>query len=1058
MTLKQVKYIEDKDKHDLILSSLESKGDFPKSWLSPISTQILHQSLIGGVSVVFAQGPLNLTPLICSLLQKKEKQDILIGIPRRHFRKRKKKYSKVFYSLYDQRGIFFYKNILFVTADVKNSQSVSFLQLDKVKSRPNWGFKSYKDNFEETLKTKLNSKECNDWPKIVAIPIDYSLPEGLFQNTEIKYEKESYHFKPFSPSFVILESVNERIFSLNAVKSVINELVKNDIGGIIHFSWPYLPGLNSFLDEVATLENIMTFHLGKRYGIEMRYSFCNHLIQLDSLSTSVYPSCIEDYSREHPGFKELSLEGQDWDRYYPSPTKFSDMKNVDVYIPCSIGLISNEPATTYNHMDILLSEIRWELQDGEISPKFRSLMAFPPFIDSFLRPRDITVRTPLESGEYRSYPIKDAVKLCIDRETPGLNLFIDLCSQLDNVAVFNHILNGLQTSSYIGKSTALAHYIYRHLYTMDENEGKTIHLMVCDYTSQLGSRKKIIDKLVEMLEHITSDLTNHEFPKIKGEFFKKISLVDGKIDTITLKSEYKLIKLDFDISRSKQIIDVSLVLLNEERIRLQKKLMISFIDFGTLSSRPPQDLSNSYLLLPGPIPILSFKKDSPIITTGFDLLLRPFKRIVFFSYPGNNTKRLIEQSRLIDDLMGTDSKSDIALKDLSLSSNHIPKELIVGIKGAPDITPSSSIPDLDTNVPDDNPLDSNFRGSMIKKIKEEDEIEITQLSDIWRDLSKPREPRQYVSGGGVYDYDYERILLKVRFKDTSQEDNIFLNPRSYIRVISENGDSYFLANELEVGQEIIHLQTEEKEGLDNYFIKSFSEYTEWSLEEILEVYTCLSLFLESIQKIQLYSNFDEEVFEGLYWLGLSEKEALYNSIKFLLSPLIDQIDTKELSTMWKETFSIDENIWSDLSLNIKNQIDQIKVIKKDFESGRNYTTYSNLYKIAKIFDLKLTENSFKSLLSSVRSKRMSSNPNSKTVHYFFRKPKSLYAIGKLIGNQDIINNFQEINEAGINIWKILELIGHSISRVKEGKDNPLNEMDQIIRDQMKICQIISIGG
>ena len=68
------------------------------------------------------------------------------------------------------------------------------------------------------------------------------------------------------------------------------------------------------------------------------------------------------------------------------------------------------------------------------------------------------------------------------------------------------------------------------------------------------------------------------------------------------------------------------------------------------------------------------------------------------------------------------------------------------------------------------------------------------------------------------------------------------------------------------------------------------------------------------------------------------------------------------------------------------------------------------------------------------------------------------AIGRLLGNQDIIENYEEINEAGVNIWRVLELIGHSISRVIEGKENPYNEMDQIIKDRMLICHIISVGG
>ena len=95
--------------------------------------------------------------------------------------------------------------------------------------------------------------------------------------------------------------------------------------------------------------------------------------------------------------------------------------------------------------------------------------------------------------------------------------------------------------------------------------------------------------------------------------------------------------------------------------------------------------------------------------------------------------------------------------------------------------------------------------------------------------------------------------------------------------------------------------------------------------------------------------------------------------------------------------------------------------------------------------------------TSIHSKRIGFGDRVKALHYFFRDSKNLRAIGKLIGNRDIIENFEEINDAGVNIWKVLELVGHSISRVREGKINPYNEMDQIICDRMLVCKIISVG-
>ena len=221
MTLHDVWYTVKGQDDDPIL--IQNKGaKVPRSYLSPISTQILAASLNGNISLIFAQGPLQMTPLICVLMQKKEKQDILIGIPRILFNKQTTDYSRIFYSLYErQKSMFFYQNILFATAEVISSLSGDSIKLDVIKSRPTWGIQKFKNQFEETLKGKLKSGECDSWPKIVVIPIDYGLPEGLLQQTDFMYAKECFRLKPFSPKFVILESVNERVITLEPIKGVI---------------------------------------------------------------------------------------------------------------------------------------------------------------------------------------------------------------------------------------------------------------------------------------------------------------------------------------------------------------------------------------------------------------------------------------------------------------------------------------------------------------------------------------------------------------------------------------------------------------------------------------------------------------------------------------------------------------------------------------------------------------------------------------------------------------------------------------------------------------------
>ena len=499
---------------------------------------------------------------------------------------------------------------------------------------------------------------------------------------------------------------------------------------------------------------------------------------------------------------------------------------------------------------------------------------------------------------------------------------------------------------------------------------------------------------------------------------------------------------------------ISLTLLIDPDVRpkrVEKKIKISLIDFSSLNARLPNDIQNSYLLLPGPIPIFSFRKESPVITKGFDLLLRPFKRIIFFSYPGMNTKRLLDQIKLIDDLMGPDPNCEIALKDLSLSTSRMPKRLVVGIAGTPTIKIDTEIPDAITQ--DDTPLDSNIRSSIIKLIRSEGDIEIKQLSNIWETLTKRSEPHSS-PGADFGSHDYERTALTVSFGNTGQQDVIYLNSNNYVRVLSGTGDSYVLVSELEPGQEIVYLNSEDKDSIDNYFIKSFSEYADWSLEDILNVYTDLSNFIDVFQSIRPESEFNENDFRSINWLSRTEKQFLFRSIVLLISKTKELVDDDDFFDQWQKVFENEGNVWFKLS-NLSH--DQKKELKHHFESGSNYATYAKISKLTKFFGLTVEESTFTTLLSSVYSKRSVSASGKKVAHYFFRDSRSLRAIGRLLGKQDIIENFDEINEAGVNIWKVLELVGHSISRVIEGKENPYNEMDQIIRDRMLICHIISVG-
>ena len=93
-------------------------------------------------------------------------------------------------------------------------------------------------------------------------------------------------------------------------------------------------------------------------------------------------------------------------------------------------------------------------------------------------------------------------------------------------------------------------------------------------------------------------------------------------------------------------------------------------------------------------------------------------------------------------------------------------------------------------------------------------------------------------------------------------------------------------------------------------------------------------------------------------------------------------------------------------------------------------------------------NSFKALCSTAINEQK---------HYSFHNENNLLALGRLLGHQDIIDNYQTINEKGVIIGTFLRQVGRSIKRVTSGNSEPFNEIDISIEGKIEKCTIIKIG-
>src|SRR5207253_8423774 len=99
------------------------------------------------------------------------------------------------------------------------------------------------------------------------------------------------------------------------------------------------------------------------------------------------------------------------------------------------------------------------------------------------------------------------------------------------------------------------------------------------------------------------------------------------------------------------------------------------------------------------------------------------------------------------------------------------------------------------------------------------------------------------------------------------------------------------------------------------------------------------------------------------------------------------------------------------------------------EAKRNKVSYENIYAIITKAGISLMSSTFKAYCNFDIN-------NDK--HYFFRETSDLLAIGLFVGNEKIIDSYEDLNDIGKQATVLLKIIGRSISRVVSGKIDPLN--------------------
>jgi hypothetical protein len=1085
-----------------------------KSNLSTLSLDLIDSILKKRVTVIFSQGPLNITPFISCLFaissNDKSPNNVVIGLPKQIFQDKYKEYTTEYFSLlyrkilgsFVSNPFFFYKKILWCKGKIDEEKNELFDLI--IEKYPVHGNSSYRDSYEKAVSEKFQSGHYNKSPKIVLIPIGYSIPSNITEVSKIQFKEINYDIKDFNPRLIILESINERYFQFDHLKNLIKKTGDLNLKLVLHFSWPYLRGLDNFFSdpEITNNSDIEIFHFGKRYCLELKNKF-----------------------QKPPQLAiPLSLEGKLWDTvYYPETT---NKTNISIFVlasqqdsqSISLKSLIGSYSTVDNRVENVRNGVKFEIIEDQFT---KNILIFPTVIDSFLSPSEIKVRAYIERiNAVRYVTIQDFLRYKMDGESHAFQSFQSLCSVIESCRDLSRELRGLRTYSAVNKKTLLQIFLIEEIQKVvkktiliqnRERLNEEIGIIIPKLHPFFETRKNNFESLQYFFESFACVINDIRLPtliKTTNEIFIKTGT-----DKLVLFSEGKLIipscerireiinreekyPLEVSITKEPNFLEISVAIkvkipyfrieefdkslyekkycngleiyrvkitsdgqyfelflsdfFNESKLYSntlnylikfitatsssskthQIKLNIDFMDLTSICHNSQERIVRSTLLMPGPVPFQTISNGEFFISQGYDALLLPFKEIVFFAYPGKNLQRISKQFELFKEIY-SEKPTRISNADLIYSIEHTKTSNRYKIPQKPaidDIGPQK-IADGDTA------FDAAVRTELLdeSRASEDEKEELISLKEIWTRIGKKRQPSNAGHSkpfSGIPPIQREQIILKIRFEDGT-EDTISFMRGTLIR--KKSGEDYILTqvDDLVEDDEILYIESIERESIDNFLLRDFVQEKGISLEQIFEPFYCLRLFYETLNSINYLSEYPADLMRKMYWLDDAQNKALFRMIQILFQ-------TKNFEKLENELENSD-NIYFGLLTS--------EQLIHTFEGRRNQITYEKLYKIAQFIGISLKPNTFKQYCTLAINERQ---------HLYFNNEEDLLALGRLIGHQRIIEDYHTINSHGRDVGTILQIIGRSIARVTRGASDQFSEMDASIEGKIQRCTILSI--
>ncbi|WP_319508921.1 hypothetical protein [uncultured Methanolobus sp.] len=952
----------------------------------------------------------------------------------------------------------------------------------EVSTRPKYGTRKYKKDYDAIVNEKLITGEIQNTPKIVSVSIDYITPDSIIGNKSTSFKNEDYSTTNFNPKLMIYESINERKYSFDNLLNLINNSYNSNVKLVLHFSWPYLRGLDHFLEAIENRDNIGILHLGKRFCLEKNANF----------------------ERPPLDIIHLSLEGYFWDLYYSKDTSI-DFKVLSPTINRNDkGLFITDIINCDWSFDSRIKEIRERVSNEKLNRVEKNTVMFPPIIDSFLLPSE-TKKRCLKNGSWMTIPINETFETKTIENSYSIGIFNGLCSDIEKCKDIAYEFQNLFTTVNISKKTLFQSYLVEKMnefYRITQSKNDNIsQATICvanlhPYLLTFSSFAESINYLVNSTK-IASKLKH--FPKLthkENETYIELKTADGEYCSLTIFKNGVLQKKNIreiskEVCKKDPNIEFNYFIdENNLQITIKKKSFVEYLElekkqgivnknlfkgsiiyeaiirsdgsfeenkfnnilferksnyflisteidhrtereyfknkheirifYGSLLQMQDLDkelIKNSELLIPGPIPFNTITDQEIVISQGYDALLLPFRKIVFFAYPGANLAQLLKQLDLYNGLI-SDHPTSVSTKDLLFSLKHTNKSKRFTLPSKPRLDASE-----EKKLLNDTPLDTTIRQEIMDDFgNETNEVEyIKTLKDIWGTIGqnntfKPQK-RFYADQSNK-----EQLELLVEY-ETGEIENISFPIGTLIR--KSCGNEYILAtiDELMEGDLIYYVQSEERESIENYLLRTLLSEDEFSIEEILEPRTSLGIFYNVLNSVDFTQEAQIQM-KKIDWLNFEQKTILFEILSQLLIIRSDP----------------DERLFKMIQNSIWNEVEPKKLIEI-FEKGNKKVTKAKLFELIEEMGFKsYKESSFKALCSSSINDQK---------HYSFHEDKNLLALGKLLGHQQIIDNYQTINEKGTMIAIFLRQIGRSLKRVAGGNCEPFNEIDIAIGDRLK---------